>query len=136
MYMIAVHFDKAFAEQVLDAVETGKPIPLPKGGQWTGNHMLTLAGILYAAVYSQGPHSHQIAGIDAALLEMHAEKQEAVGDTLSRDIHDGIEFLSMLTFKVMDDEYDAEFEPEMTAVVHETEDGEKKVRPHEGWKKH
>jgi hypothetical protein len=74
--MIAVHFSKAFAEKVNDAVNQGKPIPLPERGQWTQNDMLTLAGLLYAAVYSGGPHKQQIEGVTASdVKKMHSERR-------------------------------------------------------------
>jgi hypothetical protein len=133
--MIAVHFSKQFAQQVLDAIKSGKPIPLPEG-RWTGNNMLTLAGILYAAVFSQDPHAYQIAGIDSATLKkMHTEKREAVEESFRRDIHNGIEFLSLLTFRVADGQYDQSFEAEVKAIIFE-EDGKKQVRPGKGFKGH
>ena len=45
--MIAVHFSEQFANSVIEAFNTGKPIA-PPSGQWTGNEMLTLAGMLPA----------------------------------------------------------------------------------------
>jgi hypothetical protein len=133
--MISVHFSKDFARQALDAIQNGKPIPLPEGTGWTGRGMLTLAGVLYAAIFSQGPHTHQVAGIDEATRrKWPAEKQEAVEATLRRDIHDGIEFLGMLAFKVADGEYDSDFAPEAAAIIYEKEDGGTAVIPAKGFK--
>jgi hypothetical protein len=136
--MIAVHFNKDYARAVLDAIQTGKPIPPPPGPGWTGNAMLALAGILYAAVFSQGSHTHQLAGITEAMRRaMPAERQEAVEDTFRRDIHDGIEFLSFVTFHLIDDEWDEHYTgPEVKAVVYETPEGKKSVRPAKGFKGH
>jgi hypothetical protein len=134
--MIAVHFSKAFAEKVNDAVNQGKPIPLPEGGQWTQNDMLTLAGLLYAAVYSGGPHKQQIEGVTASdVKKMHSERREAIEDTWFQDIHDGIEFVSMLAFKVFDGEYDDDCEPELKAIIATNAKGQKKVQLVEGFKK-
>jgi hypothetical protein len=135
--MIAVHFSKDYARTVLDAIQTGKPIPPPNGPGWTGNAMLTLAGILYAGVYSQGPHTYQVAGISAAAQKaMHQEKKEAVEKTLARDIHDGIKFLSNLMFQVIEHDYDERYGPEVQALVYEKEDGHKAVIPAKGFKGH
>jgi hypothetical protein len=120
---------------VKDAIQNGKPIPPPDGTGWTGRGKLTLAGVFYAAVFSHGPHTHQVAGIDEATRrKWPEEKQEAVEATLRRDIHDGIDFLSMLAFKVADGEYDNDFAPEATAVVYEKEDGGTAVIPGKGFK--
>jgi hypothetical protein len=132
--MIAVHFDKAFAEQVLDAINTRKPIPTPPDG-WTGNHLLMLAGMLHAAVFSQGPHTHQVRGISAAAAKAaDAETREAVEQTLFKDIRNGIEFLSQLTFQVIDDEFDDNHEPKVSAVLQQTEDAKLICYRGEGWK--
>ena len=134
--VIAVHFSKDLAARVLDALSTGKPIPPPKG-RWTGNDMLTLAGLLYAGVFSQGPQAYQAAGVPAsAFARMHAERREAVEADFHRDIHDGIEFLSDLAFKVMDDQYDAACEPDVAAVLYTDERGEKALVPVKGFKGH
>jgi hypothetical protein len=134
--MIAVHFDKAYAEMVLDALKTGKPIPPLDPAGWTGNNQLMLAGILYAGVFSQGPHTHEIQRINAkAAKAMDAEKREATDETLNRDIHIGIQYLSGLTSAVLNQEYDALFDPTMAAVLQETEDGQKKLYAGHGFKK-
>jgi hypothetical protein len=134
--MIAVHFSKKHAEAVLDAIKNGKPLPAPEGG-WTGGAMLSVAGMLYAAVFSQGPQAHPAAGITAAMEKvMHKEKQEAIEKTFHRDIHDGIEFLSQLTFLVIDRKYDEQCSPEVAAIVYETENGDKRAKPAKGFKGH
>jgi hypothetical protein len=145
--MIGLHFHKDYAQAVLNALSTGKPIPPPAGAGWTskavlplagagwtGNAMLTLAGILYAAVYSGGPHTYQVAGLTQADLEaMHPEKQEAVEQFFKEEIHGGIQYLSELTFKVMDDKYDEDCEPEVAAVVRRDNKG-LTVNPIQGFK--
>jgi hypothetical protein len=133
--MIAVHFKKAYAERVLETLQTGKPIPPMDDSGWTGHSMLTLAGILYAGVMSQGPHEHQRLGLTFAdHLKQHPERREAVTATFMRDIHDGIEFTSQLALAVADDNYDDRLEPEVGAVVYETADGQKKLIPVKGFK--
>jgi hypothetical protein len=139
--VIVVNFDKAFAVAFIDAISTGKPIPVPADG-WTGNHMLTLAGMLYASVFSQGPHSLQASSQGdrdrlnkamAKLKSMHPEWQEAVNEELRQDIHDGIEFLSNLLFAVKDGQYDESFEPEVTCIIM-NEEGRKTVIPVKGFR--
>jgi hypothetical protein len=132
--MISVHFSKAFAQTVIDAFKTGKPIA-PPSGNWTGNEMLTLAGMLYAGVVSQGPHNYQVAGITAEMKkQMPRERREAIDETFTQDIHDAIEFLSGLMFQVIDGKYDQHLGPEISAAVYR--DGDRKcVLPAKGFKK-
>jgi hypothetical protein len=133
--MIGIWFNKEFAQKALDAIHNGKPIPLPEEAGWTGRGMLTLAGILYAVVFSQGPHAHQVAGIDEATRrKWPAERQEAIEDTQTRDIHNGIEYLSKLAFEVMKGEYDGSFGPEVLAILNENDDGKTEVIPGKGFK--
>jgi hypothetical protein len=132
--VIAVRFNRDYAQAVTQALLDGKPIPLPPDGNWSQNNMLTLAGILYATVFSHGPHSHQLAGITQADRErMHAETREAVEETFKQDIHDGIEFLCALTFKVLDNDYDQDHDEDVWAVVFR-QDGHKAFRPVKGFK--
>src|SRR5262249_23106036 len=101
---------------------------------WTGNRMLALCGILYAGVFSQGPHGYQLKGEVAAKIKaMHPEKREAVEETFNLDLHNAIEFISHLTFKVIDNEYEQELGREIMAALYE-EEGKKKVRPVKGFK--
>jgi hypothetical protein len=132
--MIAIHFDKGYAQTVLNAIQDGQPIPPPGGTGWTGRALLTLAGMLYAAVYSQGPHAHQLTGIAEAKRRALLLGHEADEDTFERDIHDGIEFIGHLTFQVIDGKYDAQFGPEIQAVVYEKESGKRGVIPAKGFK--
>jgi hypothetical protein len=134
--MIGVHFNKDRAEQVIEALNTGKAISAPPGG-WSQNDMLALAGVLYAGAVSHGPQSHQVAGVTPAMArEPHPEKQEAVEDTFHADLHDAIDFMGMLTFKVMDNDFDADFDPEVKAAVFRKPDGGKAVHPAKGFKGH
>jgi hypothetical protein len=81
--------------------------------------MLTLAGMLYAVVFSQGPHAHQLAGItEEQRRKMPEEHREATEETLNQDIHDGIDFISMLTFKVIDGDYHEDHTPVIKGVIY------------------
>jgi hypothetical protein len=122
--MHVLHFNRAGAQQFLDAVKNGKPFT-PPSGQWNGNDMLTLAGMLFAAVFSQGPHRHQAAGLtEEEVKKIAFERQEATNETLEKDIQDATGFISMLTFKVIDDEYDQSYEAEVSGIVYR--DGNRK----------
>ena len=134
--MIAVHFDKGYAQAALVALQAGRPIPPPGNFGWTGRAMLTLAGLLYAALYSQGPHAHQLTGVDEARMREMLPGHEADEDTFGRDIHDGVEFLSRLTSQVVDGKYDEQFGSEIEAVVYEKESGKRGVIPARGFKGH
>ncbi len=125
--MIGVHFKKEFATAALGAIQSGKPIPVPADG-WSGRNMLALAGILYAGVFSQGPHHHQIAEYKSQ--GQHPEHVEAVEETFHQDIHSAIDFLANLTFGVIDNEFDAHFDSEVQAAIW---DGTK-IHPDKGFK--
>jgi hypothetical protein len=132
--MIGVHFSKAYAETVIDALRTGKPIPPNDPNGWTRNDQLMLAGLLYAGIFSQGPRGAQAKGILAEqLAKAHPEYREATEETFVQEIHDGIEFIGMLAFKVMDGEYDADHHPECEAVIFR-KDGEQTFFPASGFK--
>src|SRR4051812_6989716 len=121
--VIGIHFDKEYAGQVLDAIRTGRPIPLPPGG-WTQNAELTLAGIMAAAAKSHGPQTGPFHGRNyGEFLKQPAERQEAVQDTFHRDLHAGIDVLSQLTLDLVDGTYDARFEGEVEAGVRGRPDG-------------
>ncbi len=138
--MIVVRFDKRFAEQFLDAINNGKPIeppfcPVAGKPAWTGNSMLALAGLMYAGVFSQGPHSFQLAGKNFATFQQETptEHAEAVEETFRADIHSGIDFVSMLAFKVFDGEYDSDCEPAVVAMLAGTGE-DKSFTPVQGFK--
>jgi hypothetical protein len=56
--------------------------------------------------------------------------------TFDRDIHDGIEFISLLALLVLDGKYDEQFGPEIEAVVYEKASGKRGVIPAKGFKGH
>jgi hypothetical protein len=132
--MIGLHFHKDYAQAVLNALNTGQPIPPPASAEWNRHAMLTLAAILYATVFSQGPPTYEEAGLTRADFEaMHPEKREAVEQFFKEEIHGGIDYLSKLTFQVLDDKYDEDYEPEMTAALFRDNEG-LTVQPVRGFK--
>jgi hypothetical protein len=138
--MHAVHFDKAYVQQLLDAIQTGKPMPT-REGSWTGNNMLMLAGVLYAAVMTQGPHTRQALGPAAARLAeqiaaSHPERQEAVEEAFYADLDDSVRFLAELTLKLIDGAYDTDFAPLVKGLVYRDAEGRHCVHPHEGFLNH
>jgi hypothetical protein len=85
--------------------------------------MHALAGMLYAAVFSQGPHTYEAAGLDASAFNaLPPEHREATQDTLHQDIHDGIEFVSSLSFNLWFG--DGDIPPIVHVAVYRNEDGE------------
>ena len=67
------------------------------------------------------------------LAKAQPEYREATEETFVQEIHDGIEFIGMLAFKVMDGEYDADHHPECEAVILR-KDGEQTFFPASGFK--
>jgi hypothetical protein len=111
--MIAIAFEKTRAEHFIDCIKNGSDIKcMPKG--WTQGDMLTLAGALLAAAYSQGAPLHQD---QDELMSRPNEHREMIESQFTADLHGAIEFNSMLTFKVMDNEFDAQFEPSVTVFI-------------------
>jgi hypothetical protein len=111
--MIAIQFDKTRAEHFIDCLKNGKDIKCKPEG-WTQVDMLGLAGALFAAAISQGAPLHQ--DIEE-LMSRPFEHREMIEEEFTADLRGAIEFYSMLTFKVMDHEFDAQFEPSVTALV-------------------
>jgi hypothetical protein len=132
--MMPIQFEKDFAESVLSAIKNGESITTPDG-KWSVSRMLSLAGMLHAAVVSHGPIGDKVAGITPEMrAAMDSEKREAVEDTFYTEISDAIDFHSMLTSQVMDGEFDERYEPEVKAVVFRGPDGKKVGRRLAGFK--
>ena len=70
---------------------------------------------------SQGPDLYP----DDKMIDLHAERREAIEGTWFSDLHDAIEFYSHLTMLVNDGEYDNQFAPNVQAVV--SSDGDEKI---------
>ena len=68
-------------------------------------------------------------------MATQSERREATEETFRRDIHGGMEFLSCIAFQVMDRNYDDDFDSKVMALVCEDADGNKKVKPVEGFRK-
>ena len=130
--MIAVHFDRDFAQKVQAAIKDGTPIPPPAGGQWSQNDVVALAGILYAAAWLGGPQASYCAASTAKISR--GEQSEVNEEAWTQDIHDAIDFLAMLAFKVFDEQYDQEYERRVGAAISRKDTGAKVLRPIEGFK--
>jgi hypothetical protein len=111
--MIAIQFDKTRAEHFIDCLKNGKDIKCKPGG-WTQIDMLGLARALFAAAFSQSAPLHQDV---EKLMSRPSEHREMIEEQFRADLLRAIEFYSMLTFKVMDHEFDAQFEPSVTALI-------------------
>src|SRR5262245_38083433 len=125
---IGIKFDKARAEQVLDCLAHGKPIPPGSARGWTAHDMVALAGTCFLAAMSQGPALYQ----HTDWSKVPNEHREAVEETLFDDLHAAIEFYGQLSILVREKEYDAKgFAPRCEAVLW-LEGGHKVVIPGEG----
>lgn len=125
--MIAIHFNKARADHYAAAIANGEDIQAPPGG-WSGSEMLTLAGAMFAGVFSHGPALHR------DVSQMHSEVREFTEEQLNRDIHAGVEFGHLLALAVIDGYYDDSFEPELVALIQSDDNGEKTLVPVKGFK--
>jgi hypothetical protein len=94
--MIAVHFEKQLVEQVLDAVKNAKPIHC----DWNGRNMMSVAGTLLFALYTQGPHRDRLPGIQK-VNELPGEHREAVEEDFEQDLHDALQFVGGLAMAVL-----------------------------------
>src|SRR5262245_31568679 len=134
--MHAVHFDKAYAEQVLRAIDAGQPIPVREGG-WSGDNVLMVLGIFHARVMSQEAHSQQVLGPDAAKIaaRQHPERREATEARFHRDVADATKFIASLTSAVIDHQYDEAYGPLVQGVVFRNQNRHKSVYPYQGFKR-
>jgi hypothetical protein len=103
--MHAFQFNKAFAQQVLDALEAGKPIPVPECG-WTPNRMLAVAGVLFATVSMEGPQGRELLGpiADHVAASARPDRPEDAAQTLTEELKNAIEFIGMATSEVFGSE--------------------------------
>lgn len=115
--MIALKFDRARMAEILDCLDTGKPLVSAR----TAFDYLMIAGAAQAAALSQGPHTLA----RDRMPEMNPEQREATAEGFQESLVAGVEFCSMMAFKILDDEFD--LPPKFGAVVRVV-DGEKKVQ--------
>lgn len=126
-----IHFDKAESQRYLNSLISGKAIDAPANGQWSINDMLRLAGACFFAAQSHGPPKYWGTGLPA---ERHQEIHEADDERLDSYLSAAIAMYGHLTMLVKDNEYDDHFEPEVTAIVSQTGDVHRQVKPLKGYK--
>jgi len=119
---IAIHFDKAKAERLLDCIAKGKPIPAVSGV----DDILALGGACFFLALSRGHEVQQAADE----LEV-AEAPESEKDNFVPEIHAALEYYGQLMLLVANGEYVDHFGPKHTAVVY-IDDDEKTVVPLDG----
>ncbi|MBY0523138.1 MAG: hypothetical protein K2R98_07050 [Gemmataceae bacterium] len=122
---IAINFDKARMEQLLDCLNKGRPI----AGVESVDDFLALAGACFFMAMSQGPELQK--GVDWSLLTQEPPPDEEGGDTFVPEIHAAIEYYAQLALLLADGGYDQSFEPKHKAIVL-IDDGDKTVIPVEG----
>jgi hypothetical protein len=126
-----IEFHKDDAEQWLQAIRSGAPLPLPASGKWSIHAMLALAGVLHYAVMAYGPVHHALSPEqEEKLPPAHREARE---ETLIQDLALAIEFHARLVMRVREGEFDNAFEPLIQAVVYTDAHGEKSMIPVRGF---
>jgi hypothetical protein len=119
---IAIHFDKAMAERLLDSLTKGKPIPPVS----SVDDILALGGACFFLLLSRGPELQQAADeLDVP------EAPESEKDNFVPEIHAAVEYYGQLMLLIANGEYAAHFGPKHQAVVY-IDDDEKTVVPLDG----
>lgn len=96
--MIALRFDRARMAELIDCLDTGKPIKSRR----TAFDYLMLAGAAQAAALSQGPHTLRRDG-PAGMSEEYREAQE-VG--FEESLVAAVKLCAMLSFQIIDGRYE------------------------------
>jgi hypothetical protein len=120
---IAINFDKAKAERLVDALTNKKPIETPRDV----DDILALAGACFYAAMSQAPALHK--GVDWSRVGHEAQDEDQ--DSFFADLHAAIEYYGQLMMLVAAGEYDDSFDPRHKAIVM-MQDDRKTVIPVEG----
>jgi hypothetical protein len=120
---IAINFDKAKAERLLESLTNHKPIEAPHNV----DDILALAGACFFMAMSQAPALQQAIDGSKPPPPPDPDDDEAE-DTFFADLHAAIEYYGQLTMMVATGEYDEGFDPQHIAIV-TVEDGEKTVVP-------
>lgn len=120
---IAINFDKAKAERLVEALNNKKPLDTPRDV----DDILALAGACFFMAMSQAPALHK--AVDWSRVG-HDESDENQ-DTFFADLHAAIEYYGQLTMLVAAGEYDDSFDPQHKAIVMMQHD-RKTVIPVEG----
>jgi hypothetical protein len=110
-----VRFNKTKAEAWLGAIGAGQNIRCPDGGCGLYD-MVTLAGVCLSGVMSHGPVAYQ-AGKEQ-FEQLPPEHREAREDTFEKDLFAAILICAQMAFAIRADEYDHQFEDEVTALVY------------------
>ena len=120
---IAINFDKAKAERLVDALTNKKPLDTPRDV----DDVLALAGACFYAAMSQAPALHK--AVDWSRVGHHEQDEDQ--DTFFADLHAAIEYYGQLMMLVAAGEYDDSFDPRHKAIVM-MQDDRKTVIPVEG----
>jgi hypothetical protein len=125
---IAINFDKAKIERILESISKGRPI----GGIESVDDMLALGGACFFMAMSHG--EELLEAVDWSKVPGGDEEpDEQAEDTFIPEIHAAIEYYAQLIFLVAKQEYDEHFDRRHKAIVL-IEEGEKTVIPVEGMK--
>ena len=127
MMPVAFAFHKKRVEEILDCIRGNRPIqPGPKG--WQSRYELVMAaGALGAAHLADYP-------VHVPRSE-HAEYREAQGNMLSYDTLAAIDLARYLTLRIREGTYDAEYLPEIFALVSGATHFQYQIDRRQGFKK-
>jgi hypothetical protein len=112
----------------LQAIQQGKPIeppPDPVTGQreWTGNNMLSLAGLLFAAASRKEPcefRSEDVSVDDQPVVT--DQDRERVRTLHEAELHSALDFLRCVAVAVWDGQYPPSWDATMTGWIDEEYD--------------
>jgi len=122
---IAINFDKAKSERLLQALGKGKPI----SGIESVDDILALAGACFFMAMSLGPELQK--AVDWSKVADEQQPNEETEDNFVPEIHAAIEYYAQLSLLVADGEYDDHFDPKHNAIVM-IDRGNKTVVPVDG----
>lgn len=123
---IAINFDRAKTEKLLDALVRGKALPAVHDV----DDILALGGACFFLALSRGVELKKAAA-HLRVAPPRDDDDDEEEDTFVPEIHAALEYYGQLTLLVANGEYEDHFDPKHKAVV-TIEDGEKTVVPLDG----
>ena len=117
--MINFTFDRTRCEHFIDAIKSGAAIQ-PTGAGWSGEDLVTLAGACLASAFDRGS-----AAWGPTQERRSREHAEAIEDSFLSEVQAAIGLVGLFTCKLMDGDYDREYETVVQTIITATADGAK-----------
>jgi hypothetical protein len=114
-------FNKQDAERCIEAIESQAPLPLPKGGEWSIDVLLALAGVIHCRGMALGSRDHPLSPEQQP--EISEKQLEATGKTLIDEIECVIGFNSYLAALIICGRFDEFFGPLVCCTRRRTSKG-------------